>query len=71
GVSTSDGDAASAVSIKKYMKEVIASEDPRSPLSDQQIADSLTREGINISRRTVAKYRGELGMPASMRRRRY
>ncbi len=71
GVSTADGDAASAVSIKKYIKEMIASEDPKSPLSDQQIADALTSEGINISRRTVAKYRGELGISASTRRRRY
>jgi len=71
GVSTSDGDTASAASIKKYIKEMIASEDAKSPLSDQQIADALTCEGICISRRTVAKYRGELEIPASARRRRY
>jgi len=50
---------------------MIASEDAKSPLSDQQIADALTCEGICISRRTVAKYRGELEIPASARRRRY
>ncbi len=71
GVSTSDGDTASAASIRKYIKEMIASEDARSPLSDQQIADALTCEGICISRRTVAKYRGELEIPSSARRRRY
>lgn len=71
GVSTSDGDAASAASVKKYIKEMTASEDAKSPLSDQQIADALTNEGIRISRRTVAKYRGELGIPTSARRRRY
>jgi len=71
GVSTSDGDTASAASIKKYIKEMIASEDAKSPLSDQEIANALTGEGICISRRTVAKYRGELEIPASARRRRY
>jgi len=71
GVSTSDGDTASAASIRKYIKEMIASEDAKSPLSDQQIADALTCEGICISRRTVAKYRGELEIPSSARRRRY
>jgi len=71
GVSTSDGDTASAASIKKYIKEMIASEDAKSPLSDQQIADALTCEGICISRRTVAKYRSELKIVSSARRRRY
>ena len=71
GVSTSDGDTASAASIKKYIKEMTASEDAKSPLSDRQLADALTGEGICISRRTVAKYRGELGIPTSARRRRY
>ena len=54
GVSTSDGDAASSASVKKRIGEMIASEDSTSPLTDQQIADSLGSEGIRISRRTVA-----------------
>ena len=71
GVSTSDGDAASSASVKKRIGEMIASEDSTSPLTDQQIADSLGSEGIRISRRTVAKYRDEMMLPPSTKRRRY
>ena len=71
GVSTSDGDAAASASVKKRIGEMIASEDPKVPFSDQQIADALGCEGIMISRRTVAKYRDEMMLPPSTKRRRY
>lgn len=71
GVSTSDGDAAASASVKKRIGEMIASEDPKAPFSDQQIADALGCEGIMISRRTVAKYRDEMMLPPSTKRRRY
>jgi len=70
GVDSSSG-GASAKSVKKRISEWISGEDKQKPLSDQQIADLLRAEGIRISRRTVAKYREELGIPSSMARRRY
>jgi len=57
-----------ALPVKERIKEIIAAEDPRRPLTDQQIAAQLAREGIRIARRTVAKYREEIGIPASARR---
>jgi RNA polymerase sigma-54 factor len=55
----------SSVSIKAIIDEYIQKEDPSSPLSDQEIAHLLMKRGIEISRRTVAKYRNELGIPSS------
>lgn len=58
-------------SILKRIRELIDSEDPAKPLSDQKIADILTSENIEISRRTVAKYRDEAGiLPTSARKKR-
>ena len=70
GINTSSGDFLSAESIKIKIKEIIVSEDPRRPYSDQKIAKMLKEQGINIARRTVAKYRESLGiLPSSQRRR--
>lgn len=69
-LSTADGDAASSESVKKRLKQIIADEDKRKPLSDQAITDLLAKEGLEISRRTVAKYREELMiLPSSQRKR--
>ena len=57
--------------IKLALREVIASEDPKSPYSDQKLADILKAKTMAISRRTVAKYRDELGIPAANVRKRY
>lgn len=65
------GGAAAAESIKKIIVEAINSEDPANPLTDQQLQELLQRQGIKISRRTVAKYRDEQGIPAATRRKRY
>jgi RNA polymerase sigma-54 factor len=46
-------------------------EDPSSPQSDDEIVAALALEGLTVARRTVAKYRGELGIPSSYRRRKY
>lgn len=70
GVDSASGGTA-AKSVKKRISELIQGEDKRKPLSDQQIADLLRDGGLRISRRTVAKYREELGIPSSMARRRY
>jgi RNA polymerase sigma-54 factor len=71
GVSSASGDGISRSSIKEFIKEIIDKEDPRNPISDQHIAEMLGRQQINISRRTVAKYRDEMNISPSSKRRRY
>jgi RNA polymerase sigma-54 factor len=66
--STKGGADVSSLSVKDKIKQLIDGEDPKSPLSDQKIVSLLKREGIVIARRTVAKYRGVLGIPSSSRR---
>lgn len=72
GVQCSRGEEKiSARSIKKKIEDIVAQEDPTHPLSDEVIAQNLQEQGICISRRTVAKYRNELGIASTMTRRRY
>lgn len=71
GVQGSGGSMISAVSIKKHLAEMIDREDSSKPLSDQKLADELNKIGMDISRRTVAKYREEMGIGSSSRRRKY
>ncbi len=68
GISTLDGVDVSAMRVKERIKELVDNEPPASPLSDQRLADILKREGILVARRTVAKYREELNIPTSARR---
>ncbi|WIV10384.1 RNA polymerase factor sigma-54 [Proteiniborus sp. MB09-C3] len=70
GISSNDG-GISSTSIKSIIKEIIEGENPKKPLSDQQIVKILKAKDIDISRRTVAKYRDELGIASSSGRRRY
>ncbi len=63
-----DGEAVASQSVKEQIRRLIQKEDPRNPLSDQEIVEILFRRGINIARRTVAKYRTELGILPSNRR---
>ncbi|GAB6137242.1 RNA polymerase factor sigma-54 [Halanaerobaculum tunisiense] len=70
GIDTSQGKV-SVVSIKEHLKEVVANEDKHQPLSDRQLSEELETAGIDISRRTVAKYRQELKIPSSRQRKRY
>jgi RNA polymerase sigma-54 factor len=63
------GDISSVV-VKDRIRELIGQEDPDHPLSDARVARQLNRLGIRIARRTVAKYREELGVPSSEQRRR-
>lgn len=66
---TQDGGEVSAKSAKDKIRRIIDAEDARSPLSDQKIADILKKDGLNIARRTVAKYREQLNiLPARMRK---
>ncbi|SDK71443.1 RNA polymerase factor sigma-54 [Natronincola ferrireducens] len=71
GVEGSDGEGISAESIKNYIKEIVELENPHKPLSDEKICKQLTLRGINVSRRTVAKYRDDLNISSSSKRKRY
>jgi RNA polymerase sigma-54 factor len=71
GVSSDSGESIASGSIKTFIRELIDAENPLSPLSDQTIADMLSEKGIDISRRTVAKYRDEIHLPSSSRRKRF
>ena len=67
--SASGGEGISAESVKEKIRKIIESEDSRRPYSDQHIASSLAVEGVDIARRTVAKYRELMGiLPSSKRR---
>lgn len=59
----------SSRSVKNLIKKIVNEEDPRKPLSDQYIEEILKRRGIIIARRTIAKYREELGIPSQIQRR--
>lgn len=71
GIGTDDGEALASESVKLKIKELIAAESPQDPLSDQQIVEALKKAGINIARRTVAKYRESLKILPSSRRKKY
>lgn len=71
GVENAQGTGMASTSVKRWLQEMIQAEDPAHPLSDQALADALIARGIQISRRTVAKYREEAGIAPSPRRRRY
>ncbi len=68
GIDSSTGDDVSSLSIKSKISRIIADEDTRRPHSDARIMQRLRAEGIQIARRTVAKYREELRIPSSSQR---
>ena len=70
-IAKSDGDSLSSEAVKVKIKKMLAAENPKKPLSDQKIADELTKVGLRIARRTVAKYREMLGIPPSSKRKKY
>jgi RNA polymerase sigma-54 factor len=71
GVSTVDGGAASATAIQAMIRKLIGEEVPVKPLSDQALAAELNKRGIEVARRTVAKYREALNIPSSNDRSRF
>ncbi|HYF90977.1 MAG TPA: RNA polymerase factor sigma-54 [Symbiobacteriaceae bacterium] len=71
GVDNARGEGVAAESVKRMIADLIAKEDSSDPLSDQALTDTLNKQGVNISRRTVAKYREEMGVPSSSKRKRY
>ncbi len=70
GLSTDYGEDVSARGVRAQIKKLVAEENSHSPLTDQAIVDLLKRDGVQIARRTVAKYRDQLGiLSARMRKR--
>jgi RNA polymerase sigma-54 factor len=68
GIASSYGEAVSSVTIKQRIRKIIEGEDQRKPLSDSKIVSILQREGLELARRTIAKYREELKIPTSNQR---
>jgi RNA polymerase sigma-54 factor len=71
GVEDDEGRAVSSASIKSHIRDLIEEENTHQPLSDQKLTELLKKMGIEISRRTVTKYREELMIPSSNRRKRH
>ena len=68
-ISSSYGEDVSSLAVKERIKKVVSEEDSKHPLSDASIVQILSRDGLKIARRTVAKYREELRIPSSNERR--
>lgn len=68
GIETDAGGSASSTAIQDRIRQLVAAENPRKPLSDARLADTLKAEGVPVARRTVAKYREALQIPASHER---
>ena len=69
-VSTDSGGECSSTAIRAIIKKLVASESPRKPLSDNKITQILKEQGVDVARRTIAKYRESLGIPPSHERKR-
>jgi RNA polymerase sigma-54 factor len=69
-VGTDSGGECSATAIRALIKKLVAAEKPNKPLSDNKIATILSDQGINVARRTIAKYRESMAIPPSNERRR-
>ena len=65
GIATDSGEEVSSREVKKILQDAIAEEDKRKPLSDEKLGVLLNAKGYNIARRTVAKYREQLGIPVA------
>ena len=57
--------------MQQKLKDIIDAEDKSKPLSDDHLVEELRKQGIDIARRTVAKYRGQLNIPTARQRRQY
>ncbi|SET61414.1 RNA polymerase factor sigma-54 [Thalassotalea agarivorans] len=67
-VSTENGGECSSTAIRALIKKLVAAENPAKPLSDSKMAEVLAEQGINVARRTIAKYRESLSIPPSNQR---
>src|SRR5512140_668770 len=70
-INRTGGDEIASEAVKNHIKQIVAAEDPKHPLSDQKIVEILKAQKIEIARRTVAKYREVLGILPSSRRKKY
>jgi RNA polymerase sigma-54 factor len=70
-INRTGGDEIASEAVKNHIKQIVAAEDPKQPHSDQKIVEILKGQGIEIARRTVAKYREVLGILPSSRRKQY
>lgn len=71
GITSGEGKAVATDRVRDRIREIIDKEDRKKPLSDQKICEMLEKEGLGVSRRAVAKYRDEMGIPATSKRRTY
>lgn len=71
GTETDSGDVESRLNVKNRVKEIVDGEDPANPLSDDDVAARLKEQGLDIARRTVTKYRKQLGIASSRQRRKW
>jgi RNA polymerase sigma-54 factor len=71
GLTSDNGESIASESVKNKIKEILQKEDPHKPCSDQDIADLLKSQGINIARRTVTKYREMIGILSSSKRKKH
>jgi RNA polymerase sigma-54 factor len=71
GTTTSSGEDVSWDAVKAKLKEIIDHEDKAKPLSDDQLAEQLNEAGIDIARRTVAKYRNLMSIPSARKRKQF
>lgn len=71
GTETDAGEAMSWTAVQAKLKEIIDAEDKSQPLSDDQLVEALKKQGLEIARRTVAKYRGQLNIPTARQRKEY
>jgi RNA polymerase sigma-54 factor len=69
-VESADGSGTSSTAIRAKIRKLIREETPDSPLSDSRLAEILSKEGIPVARRTVAKYRESMGIAPSNERKR-
>lgn len=71
GTETADGETIAWDNVRTRLKQMVDEEDKSKPLSDEEIVEKLKAEGIDLARRTVAKYRKVLGIPSSRRRKQF
>jgi RNA polymerase sigma-54 factor len=71
GTTTADGEEMAWDTIKQKLSELIAREDKKEPLSDEEIVKAFEKDGIKIARRTVTKYREAMHIPSSRQRKEY